>query len=117
MPVYAFIDTRTDRIVQLSQQLPQEIINRWEILKNKFPDQSMPSHVENAIQYNDSQLYQYVIIPFEIMPYYTLHVTKNELNEYAITYVDTRPPEPEPAPIVEPEPAPIVEPESTPLVE
>lgn len=127
MPVYAFVDTRTHHIVQLSQQLPQEIINRWELIKNKFPEQPTPSYVEKAIQYNDSQLYQYVIISFEIMPYYTLHVTKNEINEYVITYVDTRPPEPEPepepivepepAPIVEPEPAPIVEPESTPLVE
>ena len=107
MPVYAFIDTRTNHIAQLSQQLPQDIINRWDTIKNKFPNQSTPSYIEKAIQYNDSQLYQYVLIPFEIMPYYTLHVTKNELNEYSISYVDTRPP-PEPQPPVE---------ESTPLEE
>ena len=103
MPVYAIVYIKKDRIVQLSQQLPQEIINRWESLKNKFPDQPMPSHVENAIQYNDSQQYQYVVIPFEIMPYYTLHLTKNEQNEYVVTYVDTRPP-PESEPIIETQP-------------
>lgn len=113
MPVYAVIDIRTNHIVQLSQQLPQDIIHRWDILKNKFPDQPMPNYVEKAIQYNDSQLYQYVLIPFEIMPYYTLHVIKNELNEYAITYIDTRqPPEPEPIPGTQPpieESAPLIE--------
>uniref|UniRef100_A0A6C0CS10 Uncharacterized protein n=1 Tax=viral metagenome TaxID=1070528 RepID=A0A6C0CS10_9ZZZZ len=117
MPIYAFIDTKKDRIVQLSQQLPKDIINRWDMLKNKFPNQSMPNYVEKAIQYNDSQLYQYIIIPFEIMPYYTLHITKNELNEYVITYMDTRPP-PEAEPVAEPilEIQPLIE-ESTPLVE
>jgi hypothetical protein len=111
MSVYAFIDIRTNHIVQLSQQLPQDILNRWEMIKNKFPEQSMPIYVEKAIQFSDSQLYQYVLIPFEIMPYYTLHVTKNEQNEYSITYVDTRPSH---EPVAEPEP-PIEE--STPLEE
>ena len=100
MPVYAFIDTRTNRIAQLSQQLPQDILNFWEIQKNKFPSQITPNYVEKAIEYNNNEIYKYLLIPFEIMSYYTLHLTKNEQNEYVINYVDTRPP---PEQITEPQ--------------
>lgn len=92
MPLYAFVNAMTDRIERLSQQLPQEILDRWEQVKAQFPNQSTPPNVEEASKFLASH-YQYVPINFEIMPYYTIHVNKNENNEYFISYKDTRPPE------------------------
>lgn len=103
MPLYAFVNTTTDRIERLSQQLPQEILDRWEQIKAQFPNQSTPSHVEEASKFLASH-YQYVPINFEIMPYYTIHVNKNENNEYFISYKDTRSPELISDPVPTPEP-------------
>ena len=110
MPVYAIVNTTTDRIERLSQQLPQDVINRWEQMKQRMPNQPTPPNVEEASKFLASH-YQYVPIDFEIMPYYTIHVNKNENNEYFISYKDTRPP---PEPILEPVPP---TEESAPLVE
>ena len=101
MPLYAIVNTITNNIERLSQQLPQEILNRWEQVKTQFPNQSIPFNVEEASKFLASH-YQYIPIEFQIMPYYTIHVNKNENNEYYITYKDTRP---------------VQEQESTPLVE
>lgn len=97
MPVYAIVNTITNNIERLYQQLPQEILNA----SAQFPNQPMHPYVEEASKFLASH-YQYIPIDFQIMPYYTIHVNKNENNEYYITYKDTRP---------------VQEQESTPLVE
>ena len=51
MSLYAIVNTITNNIERLSQQLPQEILNRWEQVKTQFPNQSIPFNVEEASKF------------------------------------------------------------------